>query len=486
MRKIVGGLAFLCLWSSLHCQTFSDFLARIHATPENERTALVDSFMNAVRAFPFVEQDTLAHFIYRGNATSVTVPGDANGWNTVSSPMTKISGTNFWYRTDVFENDARLDYKFFINGNWILDPRNPNTCTGGYGPNSELRMPGYQMPPEIAHYPGIAHGTLKDTTFFSVNLGNSRTIRIYLPPGYDGSMGRYPMMLFHDGLEYISLAQAHHVLDYMIHEQRIEPTIGVFIPPVNRSSEYAGNLQDKFTKFIIEEVIPWVDARFRTIPSPEKRAVLGASYGGNISLWLGMNHPEIFGHVAAQSSYIASSISDRFRTGPPLDLKLNLILGTYDIPVLIPMVRNFILILDAKGYTYDYHEYHEGHSWGFWRAHIDDALEMFFPYQATAIEPDHDVTPKKFRLLQNYPNPFNSKSTIRFLVEQEALITIKILNITGQAVRTLLSQREPAGEHSIIWDGTNASGVPQGSGIYFCQLLANGVPTDVRRMVLLR
>ncbi len=324
--------------------------------------------------------------------------------------------------------------KVFVNGSWILDPRNPNTCTGGYGPNSELRMPAYQMPPEIAYYAGIAHGTLKDTTYFSVNLGNSRTIRVYLPPGYDTSAVRYPMMLFHDGLEYISLAQANHVLDFMIHQQRIEPTIAVFVPPVNRTGEYGGNLQAKFTKFIIEEIIPWMDARFRTIPSPEKRAVLGDSYGGNISLWLGLNHPDIFGNVAALSTYIQGSIGGGFQNGPKLNLKIDMILGTYDIAVLIPMVRDFIPILQSKGYSYEYHEYHEGHSWGNWRAHLDNALEMFFPGNLLSIDQSKQMI-SQFSLSPNYPNPFNSSTMIHYELYRSAEIKLAVFDIQGRLIR---------------------------------------------------
>lgn len=479
---------FSCLIvSSLISQTFSDFLTRTYATSENQRAALIDSFMKAVPVFPFIEQDTLAHFIYQGNASSVTVPGDANGWNPNANYMSKISGTNFWFRTEVYENDARLDYKFVLNGStWILDPRNPNICTGGYGPNSELRMPAYLMPSEIAYFPGIAHGILKDTTLYSVNLGNSRTIRVYLPLGYSDSARRYPMILFHDGLEYISLASATNVLDYLIHHQRIEPVIAVYVPPVNRTNEYAGSQQNKFTRFIIEELIPWVDARFRTLQSPEKRAVLGASYGGNISLWLGMNHPEIFGNVAAQSSYIQGSIVGGFQNNPKLDLKIHLILGTYDIAQLIPMVRNFIPILDAKGYTFRYNEYHEGHCWGFWRAHIDDALEMFFPFQTTEIRPENHQNSGKFRLIQNYPNPFNSETKILFHIEKEAFVSIKIFNLSGQEIRALLAQKTHAGNHAVVWDGNDNSGKPQASGIYFCQLILNDTDVKIRQMVMVR
>jgi enterochelin esterase family protein len=319
-----------------------------------------------------------------------------------------------------------------------------------------------------------------------VNLGNSRTIRVYLPPEYSTSTNRYPMILFHDGLEYVSLASANNVLDCLIHHQRIAPLIAVFVPPVNRTNEYAGSQQNKFTKFIIEEIIPWVDARFRTNAAPEQRAVLGASYGGNISLWLGMNHPEIFGNVAAQSSYIQGSIVSGFQNNPKRDLKIHMLLGTYDIASLIPMVRNFIPIPDAKGYTYQYHEYHEGHSWGFWRAHIDDALEMFFPFQSTEIKSGHNQIPDKIWVIQNYPNPFNSETKIQFQVEKEAFVSIKIFNINGQIIHTLIAKKKAAGEHSVIWDGKDNSGIGQASGIYFCQLMMNGAPAEIRRMVKLK
>ena len=187
------------------------------------------------------------------------------------------------------------------------------------------------------------------------------------------------MILFHDGLEYVSLAHADRVLDYLIHHGRIEPTLAVFVPPVDRRGEYVGGRRAAFTGFIVEELIPWVDQHYRTDPRPARRAVMGASNGGDISLWLGVSHPEMFGHIGAQSTTIKGDIFDRFRTGPKLDLTLSLDLGSYDIPGIIPMVRGFIPVLEEQGYRFRYGEYPEGHSWGLWRAHIDDALELFFP-----------------------------------------------------------------------------------------------------------
>lgn len=456
--------------AGLQAQTFADFLARVNAAPLSGRQAIVDSFMNAAPAFPFIEQDTLCHFIYQGNVNRVNVPGDANGWDINGFPMTHIDGTNFWYHREVFESDARLDYKFVLNGsNWILDPLNPNTILGGFGPNSELRMPAYLMPPEIEFYNNIPHGTLVDTSFYSVHLGNARTIRVYLPPGYTTSTDSLPMMLFHDGLEYLSLANSRNVLDYLIDRGSIRPIIGVFIPPVNRTAEYTGNLQGAFTEFIVDEVMPWLSGRFRISGDPHDRATIGSSAGGNISLWLGMTHPEIFGNVAAQSSYIQPSIFDGFQNGPLLDLQIYLNLGTYDLPVLIPLVHDFVPILQGRGYVFQFQEFHEGHSWGLWRAHIDDALEMFFPASPTAVDPVTRVGPSGFHLSQNFPNPFNPSTTVAFFLRRRMVISLKIYDTLGREVAVLVRGPMAAGEHRVIFQADHLAG-----GNYLLNLQAEG------------
>jgi enterochelin esterase family protein len=138
--------------------SFQEFIETVCSAPHEERQALVDSFMRDAsgESFP-LREDTLAHFVYRGDVSSgVSVPGDFNGWNPGADPMNGIEGTDFFYLTKRFEIDARLDYKFVLNGSqWIIDPLNPRTVTGGFGPNSELAMPGYRQPEEIIYYVGF-------------------------------------------------------------------------------------------------------------------------------------------------------------------------------------------------------------------------------------------------------------------------------------------------------------------------------------------
>ena len=344
-------------------QGFQHFLDRINSLPSGERQVVADSFINTCKAFPYVENDSVVHFIYTGTEGSVEMAGDATQWNP-NQNLNIIQGTNFWYLTKVYEADARLDYKYVTGGsNWILDPRNPKTCMGGFGPNSELRMGGNIPPPGVQYYPDIPHGTLKDTIFHSNILNNTRQIRVYLPPAYPAAT-EYPVILFHDGLEYISLAGANNTLDYLIAHKMINPVIAVFIPPVDRQPEYAGTKIDLFTSFITTELMPYIDRNYRTCKDPMKRATRGASDGGNIALYLGVKNPQCFGRIAAQSSDVINSISSALENGPKLKLDFYLDSGTYDIAILIPMVHELANLLRSKGYTFSFHEIHEGHSWG--------------------------------------------------------------------------------------------------------------------------
>jgi enterochelin esterase family protein len=443
-------------------QTFQKFIEHVNGLPEGERQAVVDSFMNAGHSFPYCEYDTLVHFIYRGGQTTVSLAGDATGWNP-NVPLVRISGTDFWYHTAIYESDARLDYKYVLNGSsWILDPLNPHICTGGFGPNSELNMPGYIVPPEIHYYTSIPHGVIRDTVFHSTQLNNSRTIKVYLPSDYDTSGKTYPVVLFHDGLEYLSLCSAKNILDYLIAHQMMAPVIGIFVPPVDRTQEYAGNKQEKFRKFIIEELMPVMEMKYRIDSSSQKRAMIGASNGGNISLYIGMNNPEQFGKIGVQSSNVQSSISQSFQNNDKMNLELYLDIGTYDLPSLIPLVKNFVSILQSKQYPFQFFEFHEGHSWGNWKGHLRLPLMQFFPFHTGLQDP---VKKPPCQLKQNYPNPFQEATIIPFFLETDSPAELFLIDISGKRQMTLFSGKGTAGENLILFHNRDIH-----PGIYFYTL----------------
>ncbi len=436
--------------------------------------------MNAVTTVPLIEQDTVVHFVYRGSASTLTLAGDVNNWSVTALSMIHVGGTNFWHVDQVYPTDARLEYKYVINGsNWILDPRNPNQVMEGFGPNSELRMPAYVSPPEITYYPDIPHGTSVDTTWYSTNLSNSRKIEIYLPAGYSTSSDSFPVIYFQDGSEAVSLENGENVIDYLTAHKMIRPIIAVFVSYVNRTPEYAGNQVTSYMNFFVNELVPFVDSRFRTLKSSHDRGVIGASYGGNISLWLGMTYPSVFGNIGAQSSYVDPTISSTFQSGSKLDLKLYMDLGTYDITSLIPMVHSFLQIVKDKGYEYEYHEYNEGHSWANWRAHIKNALELFYPPLPAGVK---KTSPKStgYYLNQNFPNPFNPSTVISYQLSANSYVSLRVYDILGREVETIVEARQPAGSHMVRFDGTSLAG-----GVYICCLTADG-RSDITKMIMLK
>ena len=78
--------------------------------------------------------------------------------------------------------------------------------------------------------------------------------------------------------------------------------------------------------------------------------------------------------------------------------------------------------------------------------------------------------PSQYQLLQNYPNPFNPETKIRFELPKTSRVTLKIYNVLGQEVATLINTDMKAGYHLVKWNGRNQFGIPVASGIYFYKL----------------
>ncbi len=93
--------------------------------------------------------------------------------------------------------------------------------------------------------------------------------------------------------------------------------------------------------------------------------------------------------------------------------------------------------------------------------------------------------PRSFSLAQNFPNPFNPSTTIGFSLPTASNVTIEIFNVKGERVTTLVSGPIAAGNHSIVWNGVDASGSPVASGVYLYRLHA-GSFIETRKMILLK
>ncbi len=94
--------------------------------------------------------------------------------------------------------------------------------------------------------------------------------------------------------------------------------------------------------------------------------------------------------------------------------------------------------------------------------------------------------PADFGLFQNYPNPFNPTTTIRYRLTRPADVQLRIYNIVGQKVRTLINEQRLAGEHTVQWDGRNDHGTNVPSGVYLYKLETSDGQSLTRKMVLLK
>lgn len=401
IRFLIG--LFLFSYQVTMAQSFQDFVNDVTTTAPPFRQAKVDSFMQANPQLPYTEFDTVANYVLTGNFSSVELAGDINGWQTGMDAFASISGTNFWYLTHHYPPNARLDYKFVTNGsNWILDPNNPNQVSGGFGPNSELAMPQYVQPWEIEDYPNVPKGSIITTALYSPGLSKNFQIKVYLPPYYD-STSSYPVAYFHDGFEYISLASANHILDNLIDSNLVEPLIGVFVKPNNRNDEYAMAQRFDYRDFFVDDLVPWVDSNWATRPDSNNRATIGASFGGNISAIIAYSRPDVFYKTGQHSGAFWPNnyeTANLVATSPKQDLEMASVWGAYE-GGLTQMWNFFEDSMTFYNYPNKYFkEYPEGHSWGLWRATLDELLIQLFPYQNISV-PEYGLNND----IKVYPNP---------------------------------------------------------------------------------
>lgn len=367
------------------------FFALAAITDTAARAQRVNALYDSLRAnaeIPFRRHDT-ALLLFRGKGiNTLSWAGDFNGWNAGSNGWTgqRLEGTNIWWLLKTFPADARLDYKVVANGNWLLDTDNPFTQYSGFGPNSELRMPEWTFPEETRLHNGVLRGTLsepKTITSSVQNLGYQVRYRVYTPNNY-ANLNQLPVVYVTDGHEYADdrLGAMLIVMDNLIHQGRIRPIMAVFIDPRDpatgnnrRMSEYRANI--RFANFVADELVPFIDQSYKTDTAASKRAILGTSLGGWNSAYFGFTRPDRFRLIGIHSPAFDHAILQNYQNSPQLPLKIYMSTGTiFDTQ---NQARNMKAIMVEKGYPLRYTEVNQGHSWGNWRALIDEPLEYFFP-----------------------------------------------------------------------------------------------------------
>ena len=109
-----------------------------------------------------------------------------------------------------------------------------------------------------------------------------------------------------------------------------------------------------------------------------------------------------------------------------------------------------------------------------------DLKEWWVDNQLDIYDDENESLPESFQLFNAYPNPFNPTTTIEFSIPQKEFVTVKVYNIAGHEITTLINDELSTGNHSIKWDGSH-----QPSGVYFVQIESSGF-VQTKKMVLLK
>jgi enterochelin esterase-like enzyme len=356
------------------------------ALREKSMAALWDSLI-ANKQIPFVLGDSVA-FLYKGSATSVAWAGDFNRWSPTLTGQ-RVAESKLWLAEKTFPIDARLDYKVVIDGSWQLDSSNPNIQYSGFGPNSELRMPAWVYPPETVASTSTPKGELSPSKIIvssATNLNYAVQYKVYTPQGYQ-QLANLPVIYVTDGHEYADdrLGSMVIVLDNLIHQQKIQPVIAVFVDPRDpanlsnnrRMQEYRAN--QKFAGFLSDELVPAIDAAYKTSSTASHRAILGTSLGGWNSAFVGLTRSDAFQLIGIHSPAFDAAIIQNYSSTPLLPLKIFMSTGLINDTQ--TQARSMKSVLEQKEYALQYVEVNEGHSWGNWRALLEEPLVYFFPKQ---------------------------------------------------------------------------------------------------------
>ena len=368
-------------------ERFADFAARVASIADSAgRSREVDALVSRVRqAGTVMAEDSTLTLIYRGAARHVFVAGDPNGWDPGRDEMMRLPGTDLFSLSWTLDPAARIEYKLVVDSAWVLDPFNTLRASGGFGENSEARMPCYRFPGETVPRGG-PRGSIDTTSFTGSISGGRTTVFVYLPPGYRSSTARYPVLYVTDGGEYLGRANMNVVLDNLIAQGEITPLIAVFLEPGRdpadprrdtRMSDYA--LNDRFIDALSGELRPVLMRRYRMLDGPRNTAIMGASMGGLIATYAAFTHPETFGLCAAQSpsyQWKNDTLITMIRSGTVKDFRMYLSTGTIrDAERRARIVRD---IMREKGYAITYAESPESHNWLNWRGRLGEILRTFW------------------------------------------------------------------------------------------------------------
>jgi enterochelin esterase family protein len=360
---------------------------------EREREVAVATFF-ADYALPVVEGNRCT-FATRAAADSVHLRHRINPWPD-DLELSQIPGTDVWYLTIELEWEARVEYQFEIvrdGKRWRFnDPDNPRLSRSPVGDCSVCYGPGYALPDWATVHVDTPRGTLTELQLRSRTQARDNRITLYQPASLDTSE-RYPLLVVHDGGDYLGYASMKIILDNLIDDGRLAKIIVAFTYPGERLTEYPDD--PDHAEWLTCELLPELAKRFPLLATAADRCLMGTSFGAVAALSTAVRFPRSYGSLLLQSgSFLYSDPSVRHEEGADFDPVLRFIdhyrahpvrpadraflsCGAYED--LVEANRGMLPIFRDIGMKINYVESPDGHSWESWRDHLGPGLCWLFP-----------------------------------------------------------------------------------------------------------
>jgi len=309
---------------------------------------------------------------------------DIHMWEDHPQKMTRIE-KELWGFSMELPATAYLEYSFYEprTKSRVKDPFNKNTVYNGIGDyNHFFYMPEHSPTDLAVSRKNIPRGKvthhLVDTWMLADD--GQRDVYLYRPPVSEP----VPLLIVYDGTDYLKRAKLNVIVDNLIHEKRIRPIAMAFLQNGDdrRGVEYA--CSDATIMWLDNVVLPLARKKLNlldTTKHPGTYGVLGASFGGLMSMFTGLRMPEIFGKVISQSGVFESegrdfAAVDLIRAKRSREIKIWMDIGRFDW--LLEDNRRLQPVLRENDYDVTYREFSGGHNYTCWRDEVWIALEHHF------------------------------------------------------------------------------------------------------------
>jgi enterochelin esterase family protein len=321
-------------------------------------------------------------FLWQGDSAPHLID-DLHGWDDHPQKMRRVA-PGLWAASFALTRDAYLEYAFLdpATKSRLPDPLNKKRIWNGINAyNHFFYMPEAAPSPWTIRPRDIPSGTISTHTVDTgvMKFSGKRSIKLYHPPTKE----RVPLLIVYDGPDYLTRGRLPIIVDNLIAAKRIRPIAMAFLPNggQRRGAEYA--CSDATLLWIEHEVLPLANRELKLLDIKKHSGafgVLGASFGGLMSMYTGLRLPEIFGRVLSQAAVFEMdgrdfAAVDLIRHAPARP-KIHMDCGAMDF--LLADNRRMLPLLCKRGFDLTYHEHGGAHNYTSWRDQVHLGLEKMF------------------------------------------------------------------------------------------------------------